>query len=270
VEKVPSGVLDVVARNNITITGSGRPMVFAHGFGCSQDMWRLVAPHFADDHQVVLFDHVGAGGSDLTAYLPGKYDSLDGYASDLVEILEQLDLRDVVFVGHSVGAIIGVLAANRAPSRFGALVLVGPSPRYVDADGYVGGFTQTDIDALLDGLDSNYFGWSHTIAPVIMGALDQPELTAELDGSFCRTDPAIARHFARVTFLSDNRQDLADVRVPTLVVQSSGDVISPVSVGEYVAEQIPDSTLVILPVTGHCAHLSAPDQVVGAMEDFLA
>ena len=266
---VPSAVLDVVARNNITITGSGRPMVFAHGFGCSQDMWRKVAPHFADDHQVILFDHVGAGGSDLTAYRPGKYDSLDGYASDLVEILEQLDLTDVIFVGHSVGGIIGVLAANRAPSRFGALVLVGPSPRYVDAEDYTGGFSQPDIDGLLDGLDANYFGWSQTMAPVIMGALEQPELSDELNASFCRTDPSIARHFARVTFLSDNRQDLEDVTVPTLVVQSSGDVIAPVEVGEYVAEHIPNSSLVILPVTGHCAHLSAPDQVISAMEDFL-
>jgi sigma-B regulation protein RsbQ len=267
---VPSGVLDVVARNNITISGTGRPMVFAHGFGCSQDMWRKVAPHFEDDHKVVLFDHVGAGGSDLTAYRPGKYDSLDGYASDLVEILEQLDLTDVVFVGHSVGAIIGMLAANRAPERFGALILVGPSPRYVDAEDYVGGFTQPDIDGLLDGLDANYFGWSNTMAPVIMGAPDQPELTEELDGSFCRTDPTIARHFARVTFLSDNRQDLADVTVPTLIVQSRDDVIAPVVVGEYVAEQIPDSTLVILPITGHCAHLTAPDLVVSSIEDFLA
>jgi sigma-B regulation protein RsbQ len=266
---VPSGVLDVVARNNVTIIGSGRPMVFAHGFGCSQDMWRKVAPHFAETHQVILFDHVGAGGSDLSAYRPGKYDSLDGYASDVVDILEELDLTDVVFVGHSVGAVIGMLASNRVPSRFGALVLVGPSPRYVDADGYKGAFTQADIDGLLDGLDANYFGWSKTIAPVIMGALEQPELTEELDDSFCRTDPTIARHFARVTFLSDNRQDLADVSVPTLIVQARDDVIAPVSVGEYVAEQIPNSTLVVLPVTGHCAHLSAPDLVVSSIEDFL-
>jgi sigma-B regulation protein RsbQ len=266
---VPSGVLDVVARNNVTIIGSGRPMVFAHGFGCSQDMWRKVAPHFAETHQVILFDHVGAGGSDLSAYRPGKYDSLDGYASDVVDILEELDLTDVVFVGHSVGAVIGMLASNRVPSRYGALVLVGPSPRYVDADGYKGAFTQADIDGLLDGLDANYFGWSKTIAPVIMGALEQPELTEELDDSFCRTDPTIARHFARVTFLSDNRQDLADVSVPTLIVQARDDVIAPVSVGEYVAEQIPNSTLVVLPVTGHCAHLSAPDLVVSSIEDFL-
>jgi len=270
VVNAPSSTFDVVERNNVTMRGEGRPIVFAHGFGCSQDMWRLVAPHFVDDHRVVLFDHVGAGASDLSAYRPGKYDSLEGYAGDLVEILEQLDLRDVVFVGHSVGAIIGLLAANRDPSRFGSLVLVGPSPRYVDTDDYTGGFSQADIDALLDGLDANYFGWSETIAPVIMGAPDQPELAEELNDSFCRTDPSIARHFARVTFLSDNRRDLAEVTVPTLVIQSSDDVIAPVAVGRYVAAQIPDSELVIVPVTGHCAHLSAPDLVVDAIRTFIS
>jgi sigma-B regulation protein RsbQ len=270
VANVPSPTFDVVERNNVTMQGEGRPIVFAHGFGCSQDMWRLVAPHFVDDHRVVLFDHVGAGASDLSAYRPGKYDSLEGYAGDLVEILEQLDLRDVVFVGHSVGAIIGLLAANRDPSRFGSLVLVGPSPRYVDTDDYTGGFSQADIDSLLDGLDANYFGWSETIAPVIMGAPDQPELSDELNDSFCRTDPSIARHFARVTFLSDNRRDLAEVTVPTLVIQSSDDVIAPVAVGRYVAAQIPGSDLVIVPVTGHCAHLSAPDLVVDAIRTFIS
>ena len=270
VVNAPSSTFDVVERNNVTMRGEGRPIVFAHGFGCSQDMWRVVAPHFVDDHRVVLFDHVGAGASDLSAYRPGKYDSLEGYAGDLVEILEQLDLRDVVFVGHSVGAIIGLLAANRDPSRFGSLVLVGPSPRYVDNDDYTGGFSQADIDALLDGLDANYFGWSETIAPVIMGAPDQPELAEELNDSFCRTDPSIARHFARVTFLSDNRRDLAEVTVPTLVIQSSDDVIAPVAVGRYVAAQIPDSELVIVPVTGHCAHLSAPDLVVDSIRTFIS
>lgn len=265
---MPLSSADVVARNNVTVSGGGRPIVFAHGFGCSQDMWRLVLPHFAQNHLVVLFDHVGAGRSDLSAYRRGKYDSLDGYADDLIEILDALDLNDAIVVGHSVGGIIGMLAANRSP-RVGALVLVGPSPRYIDAAGYTGGFTQPDIDALLDGLDSNYFGWSQTIAPVIMGNLDRPELSEELDASFCRTDPAIARHFARVTFLSDNRRDLDDVTVPTLVIQSSDDAIAPVPVGRFVAEHIAGSRLVILPVTGHCAHLSAPELVAGAMKDFL-
>jgi len=267
---VRSPGVDVLTRNNVTITGTGRPVVFAHGFGCSQDMWRLVAPHFADEYQVILFDHVGSGGSDLSAYRPGKYDSLDGYADDLVEIVEQLDLTDAVFVGHSVGSIIGLLAANQIPERFAKLVLVNPSPRYVEAEGYAGGFTQADIDALLDSLDSNYFGWSRTIAPVIMGTPEQPELAEELTDSFCSTDPSIARHFARVTFLSDNRRDLDEVSVPTLVIQSSDDVIAPLPVGQYVAEHIADSALVVLPVSGHCAHLSAPEQVVAEIRAFLA
>jgi sigma-B regulation protein RsbQ len=261
--------IDVVARNNVTVTGTGRPIIFAHGFGCSQEMWRLVTPSFQDDHQVVLFDHVGAGASDLTAYRPGKYDSLEGYAGDLVEILETLDLRDAIVVGHSVGGIIGLLAANQVPDRVGALVLVGPSPRYIDSLDYRGGFSRSDIDALLDGLDSNYFGWSRSIAPLIMGVSECPELTTELADSFCRSDPTIARHFAHVTFLSDNRRDLAAVQVPTLVIQSSDDVIAPVPVGRYVAEQIAQSTLVVLPISGHCAHLSAPDLVVEAVRNFL-
>ncbi|WP_411699192.1 alpha/beta fold hydrolase [Conyzicola sp.] len=260
--------VDVVTRNNVTVSGTGRPIVFAHGFGCSQDMWRFVAPHF-DDHQVVLFDHVGSGRSDLSAYRPGKYDSLEGYAGDVVEILEQLDLNDVVLVGHSVGSIIGMLAANRVPSRIGALVLVGPSPRYIDTVDYTGGFSQADIDALLDGLDANYFGWAESIAPAMMGAPDQPGLTDELSDSFCSTDPTIARHFARVTFLSDNRADLAHVGAPTLIVQSRDDVIAPMAVGQFVADHIPNSELVILPVTGHCPHLSAPAQVVTAIRSFL-
>jgi sigma-B regulation protein RsbQ len=259
---------DVLRRNNVTVSGTGRPMVFAHGFGCSQEMWRYVVPQF-DDHQVVLFDLVGAGGSDLSAYRPGKYDSLDGYAADLLELLEALDLNDVVFVGHSVSAMIGVLAANRDPSRFGALVLVGPSPRYIDDDGYTGGFGAADIEALLDSLDANFVDWSAAMAPAIMGTPSRPELGAELTESFCRTDAGIARHFARVTFLSDNRADLAAVSVPTLVLQCMDDAIAPHVVGEYVHRSIPGSTFTLLDATGHCPNLSAPDEVTAAIRDFL-
>ena len=232
-------------------------------------MWRLVAPHFAGDHQIILFDHVGSGGSDLSAYRPGKYDSLDGYADDLVEIVEQLDLTDAVFVGHSVGSIIGLLAANRIPSRLSSMVLVNPSPRYLDDDGYTGGFTQADIDALLDSLDGNYFGWSRAIAPVMMGTPDQPELTEELGDSFCSTDPSIARHFAHVTFLSDNRKDLVALGIPTLILQCSDDPIAPLSVGEFVHESMPGSTLVVMPTTGHIPNLSDPDRVAGEIRAFL-
>jgi sigma-B regulation protein RsbQ len=232
-------------------------------------MWKDVAPAFEDDYRVVLFDHVGAGGSDLSAWSPTKYGSLAGYADDVLEICRELELHDVVFVGHSVSAVIGVLAAAQEPARFAKLVLIGPSPRYVDDEGYVGGFAREDIEGLLDSLDSNYLGWAQAFAPVIVGA-DQPaELQEELTNSFCRTDPEIARHFARVTFLSDNRADLERVTTPTLVLQCSDDVIAPQAVGEYVHRQIPGSTLVLMDATGHCPNLSAPEETVAAITDFL-
>lgn len=259
-----SPVVDVARRNNVTDRGNplGQPMVFAHGFGCSQATWRLVAPHFERDHRVVLFDNVGAGGSDLAAYDRAKYDSLDGYAADVLDVLEALDLRDVVFVGHSVSAMIGVLAANRDPSRFAKLVLISPSPRYVNDDGYTGGFEQSDINGLLDTLDANYLGWSAIVAPMMMGNPERPELGEDLAASFCSTDPAIARQFAHVTFLSDNREDLPLVSVPTVVIQSTDDVIAPLEVGHYVHRSIPGSRLQVLPTTGHIAILSGPDTVV--------
>ena len=232
-------------------------------------MWRFVAPAFAGQYQTVLFDFVGAGGSDLSAYDPRRYGSLDGYAADVLDVIGALDLRDVIFVGHSVSAMIGVLAAAREPDRFAALILVAPSPRYIDGEGYAGGFTQTDIEDLLASLDRNYLGWSSTMAPVIMGNADRPELGAELTASFCRTDPEIAKRFARATFLSDNRADLARVELPTLVLQCSDDPIAPDFVGEYVHAQVPGSTLVRLRATGHCPNLSAPDETVAAVAGFL-
>jgi sigma-B regulation protein RsbQ len=263
--------VDVLARNNVVLSGqpSGQPMMFAHGFGCDSNMWRYVAPEFEADHRVVLFDHVGAGHSDTTAYDREKYSSLRGYADDVLEIIQALELNDVVFVGHSVSAMIGVLAANRRPDLFDRLVLVGPSPRYVDDAGYVGGFSQPDIEGLLDSLDSNYLGWSAAMAPVIMANADRPELGEELTSSFCRTDPSIARHFARVTFLSDNRADLARARTPALVLQCSDDAIAPVAVGDYVHRELAGSTLVRLSATGHCPNLSAPDETVAAIKAYL-
>ncbi len=270
-EHYPAHAMSVLRRNNVTLSGrpDGRPMMFAHGFGCDQHMWRDVAPAFEATHRVVLFDHVGAGRSDPAAFDPDRYGSLQGYAADVLEICAELDLSRVVFVGHSVSAMIGVLAAAGRPDLFDRLVLVGPSPRYVDDDGYVGGFSRADIDELLDSLDSNYLGWSSAMAPVIMGNPDRPELGAELTNSFCRTDPAIARHFARVTFLSDNRADLARVTTPTLVLQCREDAIAPPAVGEFVHGRLADSTLVVLDATGHCPNLSAPRETVAAIEAFL-
>jgi sigma-B regulation protein RsbQ len=261
----------VLRRNNVRVLGAvdAPPMVFAHGFGCDQSMWRYVAPAFEADHRVVLFDVVGMGESDASAWSPERYSSLEGYATDVLEILEALDLRDVVFVGHSVSAMIGVLAAVRSPERFDKLVLVGPSPRYIDDDGYVGGFGPADIDELLASLESNYLGWSTAMAPVIMGNADKPELGQELTASFCRTDPAIAAEFARVTFLSDNRAELAQLQVPALVLQCADDVIAPDAVGAFVASSIPKSTLVRMRATGHCPNLSAPRETVDAIRAFL-
>jgi sigma-B regulation protein RsbQ len=262
----------VSRRNNVVMAGpEDRPVVMlAHGFGCDQNLWRLVAPALAEDFRVVLFDHVGAGRSDPSAWLPERYATLDGYADDVLRICRQLDLRQVIFVGHSVSAMIGVLAAIREPERFSKLILVGPSPRYIDDAGYRGGFSKADIDELLESLDSNYLGWSAAMAPVIMSNPERPELGEELTNSFCRTDPAMARVFARTTFLSDNRADLAKVTVPTLILQCSRDAIAPAEVGAFVHDQIPGSVLVTLAATGHCPQLSAPDATRAAIASFAA
>ncbi len=263
--------MDVLTRNNVTDSGQpdGPPLLFAHGFGCDQNMWRHVAPAFEDTYRVVLFDHVGAGRSDLSAYDPERYADLHGYADDVLDVCAALELTDVTFVGHSVSAMMGVIAATREPGRFSRLVLVGPSPRYTDDGDYVGGFTTEDIEGLLESLDSNYLGWSSAMAPVIMSNPDRPQLGEELTNSFCRTDPEIARQFARVTFTSDHRAQLAEVRVPTLVLQCSDDVIAPTAVGAYVHRQIAGSTLVQLDATGHCPNLSAPEETVAAIRSFL-
>jgi sigma-B regulation protein RsbQ len=263
--------MSALRRNNVTVHGNpdGRPMLFAHGFGCDQSMWRFVWPAFADEYRVVLFDHVGYGGSDAAAFDKRRYATLDGYAADVVAICDELDLEDAVFVGHSVSAMIGVLAAAARPERFGRLVLVSPSPRYLDDDGYVGGFTEEDVHGLLASLESNYLGWSSAMAPVIMGNEDRPELGEELTNSFCRADPEVAATFARATFLSDNREDLERVRAPALVLQCSDDAIAPVAVGEYVHERLPDSSYVLLEATGHCPNLSAPQETVAAIKAFL-
>lgn len=247
----------------------GAPLMFAHGFGCDQHMWRLVAKTFESDFQVILFDHVGAGNSDISAYDRDRYASLDGYAADIVEICAELDLHGVTFVGHSVAAMMGVLASIAAPDRIARLILVAPSPRFINDDAYVGGFSESDIRDLLDSMDSNYQGWSVALAPTVMGNADRPELGAELTASFCRTDPDIARQFAQVTFLADNRRDLPAVSVPTLVLQCSHDALAPQSVGEYVQSAIPDCQLTTLKATGHCPNLSAPEETAQAIADFI-
>ncbi|WP_034258005.1 alpha/beta fold hydrolase [Altibacter lentus] len=261
---------DLARQFNITISGKGsQPMLFAHGYGCDQNMWRFVSPHFEATHKTVLFDYIGAGKSDVSAYDPTTYSSLDAYADDVIAICDHLNLSNVIFVGHSVSSMIGVLAANKRSDLFSKLVLVGPSPRYINDEGYIGGFDRGSIDDLLEALDSNYLGWSTSMAPVIMGNPERPELGKELSNSFCQTDPEIAKNFARATFLSDNRDDLTKLKVPALVMQCSQDVIAPLEVGTYVAEQIPNSTLKILEATGHCPNLSAPEETVRTIQEFL-
>jgi sigma-B regulation protein RsbQ len=262
--------MSATVRNNIQIRGAGsKAIVFSHGFGCDQNMWRFVAPAFERDHRTVLFDHVGAGRSDLAAYDAEKYATLTGYAYDLIEICRELQLKRAVFVGHSVSAMIGVLASIKAPDIFESLILIGPSARYIDDKDYFGGFTAKQIEELLAFLDENHLGWSAAMAPAIMGNADRPELGEELTNSFCRTDPDIAKAFARVTFTSDNRADLAKVKARTLVLQCSDDIIASEKVGQFVHDKIADSTLVQLKATGHCPNLSAPDEVIAAMRAFL-
>ncbi|MCM2416324.1 alpha/beta fold hydrolase [Streptomyces sp. RKAG290] len=263
--------MDIRRRNNVTVSGcaDGPVLLLAHGFGCDQNMWRLVVPALAEGYQVVLFDYVGSGRSEPSAWSEQRYSSLAGYARDVLDVCQELDLRDVTFVGHSVSAMVGVLAAAEAPERFSRLVMVAPSPRYIDEDGYRGGFGAEDIDELLESLESNYLGWSAAMAPVIMGNAERPELGQELTASFCATDPEMARVFARTTFLSDSREDLKTVALPTLVLECRQDVIAPREVGAYVHAAIPGSRLVTLDATGHCPQLSAPQATAGAIIDFI-
>ncbi|ATB37133.1 hydrolase [Cystobacter fuscus] len=262
---------NILARNNVKLMGQGsRTMLFAHGFGCDQNMWRFVAPSFAEDYRLVLFDYVGSGRSDLQAYNPERYSNLNGYAQDILDICAALDLKDVVLVGHSVSAMISLLAAIKEPQRFHRLVFVSPSPRYVnEAPDYVGGFERKDLEELLDTMDRNYIGWASFLAPLVMRNPDRPHLTSELKESFCSTDPIIARRFAEVTFFADNRRDLPKLTVPSLILQCSEDLLAPVSVGEYVHRHLPRSTLRIMRATGHCPHMSDPEETTGLIKEYL-
>jgi sigma-B regulation protein RsbQ len=263
--------MDVLTRNNVRESGRGRrAIVFAHGFGCDQNMWRFITPAFSADYKIVLFDYVGSGKSDLGAYDKNKYRSLSGYAQDVLDVCHALDLQNVIFVGHSVSSMVGVLAAIREPSLFSNLILVGPSPRYINDLPYVGGFERRDIEELLDTMDKNYIGWANFLAPAIMKNADRPELGAELTESFCSTDPILARRFAEATFYADNRADLSGLRVPSLILQCSEDIIAPLDVGQYLERELQGSTLRVMQATGHCPHLSAPEETIALMKEYLA
>lgn len=262
--------MNIIERNNVTIHGKGsQAMMFAHGYGCDQTIWRLLAPSFTEDYEVILFDHVGAGKSDTSHYNRSKYSTLQGYADDIVELGQKLDIHGGIFVGHSVSCMIGVLAAIKDPQLFDRLIMIGPSPCYFNESDYQGGFSYEAIGDMLQLVESNYDSWARAMAPIIMGNIDRPELAAELTENFCRNKPEIARHFAHVTFLSDNRRDLPQLQTPSLILQCSEDRIAPETVGRYLHRTTPHSTLRILNATGHCPHLSAPQETADAMREYL-
>lgn len=262
--------MSALVRHNVRISGTdGPPLVFAHGYGCDQQVWRHVAPAFEHDHRIVLFDHVGAGGSDASAFDRRRYASLEAYARDVIDICREARLEDVVLVGHSISAMIGVVAARLAPELFSRLVLVAPNPCYLRDGDYDGGFSREDIEGLLETLDSNFFSWARMMAPVIMNSPEQPELAEELTNRFCAMDLRIARHFARITFLSDCRHELPQVRQECLVLQCQDDALAPLHVGQYLRAQLPRAQLAVMNATGHCPHLSAPEETVALMRRFL-
>lgn len=261
----------VTVRNHVVSFGKGeQPMLFAHGFGCDQNMWRYITPAFENDYRIVLFDYVGAGKSDVAAYNPERYGSLQGYAQDILDVCSELGLQNAVFVGHSVSSMTGLLAALERPEAFSRLIMVGPSPRYLNDEDYVGGFERRDIEGLLETMEKNYIGWANFLAPAIMGNSDRPHLGEELTESFCSTDPVIAGEFARVTFLSDNRADLPKLKVPSLLLQCSADIIAPPEVGQYLHAHLPNSTLKVMKAQGHCPHLSEPEETISLMKEYLA
>ncbi|MBB1285731.1 alpha/beta hydrolase [Flavisolibacter sp. BT320] len=263
-------MVSIRERNNVKIFGEGdQVMLFAHGFGCDQNMWRYLTPAFEKDYRIVLFDYVGAGKSDNRFYNKERYASLHGYAQDVLDICNELQLKDVIFVGHSVSAMIGLLAAIDSPQYFKKMIMVGPSPCYLNDGDYVGGFTRKDIEGLLDTMEKNYIGWANFLAPNIMGNTDRPQLGQELTESFCSTDPLIARQFAEATFFSDNRNDLKKVKIPSLILQCSEDIIAPLEVGNYLSQQLPQSTLRVMKATGHCPHMSEPEETSYYMKEFL-
>lgn len=262
---------EVLSRNNVKLIGKGtQTIMFAHGFGCDQNMWRYVYPAFEEDYRVVLFDYVGSGKSDLKTYHPERYSNLNGYAEDILEIAHSLSLKDVILVGHSVSSMIGLLAAVKEPDTFSKIIFIGPSPCYINDEGYVGGFERKDIEDLLDTMDKNYIGWANFLGPAIMKNPERPELAAELTESFCSTDPVIARRFAEATFYSDNRSDLSKLKVPSLIMHCSDDLIAPLEVGDYLHRTIPNSTLRLMKASGHCPQMSAPEETIAIIKDYLA
>lgn len=269
-EVINKSDIDVLKRNNVRVSGQGTStMVFAHGYGCDQNVWEDIIEAFSSEYQVVTFDYVGAGMSDLSAYTKERYSTLEGYAADIEEIYETLGLRDTIFVAHSVSGMIGLLAGIKHPEYFSRLIFLGPSPRYLNDKDYNGGFEREDLEGLFEMMDKNYLGWSQAVAPSFMGNAERPELGVRLTNSFCATDPAIARQFAKVTFLGDNRNDIGKLTVPSLILQCTNDIVAPITVGQYMHKHMPQSTLIIMEATGHCPHMSAPAETIKAIKDYI-
>ena len=263
--------MDVLKRNNVKVFGKGdQALLFSHGFGCDQNMWRFITANFVTDYQIIVFDHVGAGHSDLLAYDRVKYDSLSGYANDLLDICQELNLTHATLIGHSVGAMIGILSAIRQPEHFHKLILIGPSPCYLQQEQYYSSFTYKDVEEMLNYMETDYVNWSVTFAEFIMGSTPYPSLIEEMANSFCNTNPEIAKHFARVSFLSDHRSDLTHVKTKTYILQCSDDMIAPEEVGQFMNQKIEGSTLIHLQATGHCPNLSAPLETNAIIEACLA
>jgi len=264
--------IDIQIRNNVKIFGNGeQPIVFAHGFGCDQEMWRYIVPSFEEDYRVVLFDYVGSGESQLAYYNRDKYNSLQGYADDVIDIMETLNLQNAIFVGHSVSGMIGMLASIREPEYFERIVMLGPSPRYMnDLPDYYGGFEKHEIKELLNMMEMNFIGWASYLAPIVMQNADRKELSEELEKSFCSRDPHIARQFAEVTFMSDCREDLVEASVPSLILQCADDSIAPVEVGDYLHAHLKNSTLQQMCARGHYPHLSHPEETTRLIKQYLA
>lgn len=263
---------DVITRNNVTVHGTSKNvLMLAHGFGCDQRMWRFVLPALAEHFTVVLFDYVGSGKSELSSFSVDKYSTLEGYATDVLEIISELDYEKVVFCGHSVSCMIGLIASLRSPEKFSELIMICPSPCFInDLPEYEGGFEKTDLQELMNLMDKNYIGWAEYLAPLVLGASSSKKLIGELSGSFCSTDPIVAKTFAQATFFSDHRQQLPQCVIKTLIIQSESDSLAPVSVGRYIHDRIEESELKIVEVEGHCVHMTEPSLTAGLITEFLA
>lgn len=263
--------MEITKRNNVKIIGKGSQVImFAHGFGADQNSWKGIIPAFIPDFKIILFDYVGSGNSDIGSYNASRYNNLSGYADDVIDICKALDLEDVIFVGHSVSSMVGVLASLKMPSLFKKIVFIGPSPRYINDEGYYGGMEEPDLEALLEMMDSNYLGWAGNMAPAIVGNADRPEHWENLSASFCATDPNIAKQFARVTFLSDNRKDLPLLKIPSLTIQCRDDILTSETVAKYILKHTPGNKMVLLDSTGHCPHLTDTDNVIKTIKEFIA